>query len=106
MFEPIETGRETQWFHTKDVDDESGSDVTQYDSEMEAIEAAIARLSRHLYGGDRDSTEMYSIDWQLYTRTIIHEVVETARGLTTSTTTTPLVKGTVVRLTLIPGVDE
>lgn len=100
MFEPIETGRETQWFHTGEIDTDPAPH--HYESELGAIEAAVDRLSKHIVGVERSSSEAYSIDWQLYLRHVIHEVVETSRGLTTSTTVTPLEKGTSVRLTLIP----
>lgn len=100
MFDPIETGRETQWFHTADL--ETDPAPTQYDTEEQAIEAAIERLAKHMHGGDRDPGELFSIDWQLYQRSVIHEVVETARGITTSVTITPPERSTTVRLTLIP----
>lgn len=99
MLEPIETGRETQWFHTRDVE----GDTTCYPSEADAIEAAIDRLAKHVVGIELPVTEGQAIDWQLYRRDVIHEVIETERGVTTSTTITPLVAGTRVRLSLLPA---
>lgn len=73
-----------------------------YPTEMDAIEAAIERLGKHVVGIDLPLTEPQAIDWQLYRRDVIQEVSETGRGITTSTTVTPLVAGTRVRLSLLP----